>query len=319
MNRKLTILVAAILMMAILVTGCGKTTALSDGVVAKVGEREVTEEEYNKLLDYYLSIASAQYNLTDDLLNTADEGTGMTLLDTLKGEVLDIIVLTEVIAIKAAENNISVDEEELEKLYQENHVQIMEQDEEYKKLIEENNLDEEFIKDQMRKDLLAYKYNEFYLEKTEINEEAVKTFYDENGDLFHKDQVSAKHILVDDEATAKEVIAKLEAGEDFAKLAGEYSTEPGAGERGGSLGYFSRGEMVKEFEEAAFSLEVGKVSEPVKTSFGYHVIVVEDKINETLEYEDAKPQIVDYLKRLDYQKHIEAEIEKANVIKKEKL
>jgi len=317
-KNKFTAIIIAVLMMSILVTGCAKTPTLSEGVVAIVGSTEISEEEYNKLLNYYLSIATAQYNLTEDMLNT-DEGSGMTLLDTLKAEVLDIIVLTEVIATKAVENKVTVDEAELTELFEQNHLQVMEEDEDYKKLIEENNLDDKFIKEQMRKDLLSYKYNQFYLEKTEIADEAAKTFYDENTELFNKDEVSARHILVDEEATAKEVIAKLEAGEDFAKLAGEYSTEPGAGARGGDLGFFSRGQMVPEFENAAFSLEVGKISEPVKTEFGYHVILVEDKIQETTEFEDAKVQIKDYLKSLDYQKHIEESVEKANVIKKEEL
>jgi len=318
-KNKFTIFVVAILMMAILVTGCtNKTATLSEGVVAIVGNTEISEVEYNKLLNYYLSIARAQYNLTEDMLN-ADEGTGMTLLDTLKTEVLDIIVLTEVIAAKAAENNITVDEAELTELYEQNHVQMMEQDEDYKRLIEENELDEKFIKEQMRKDLLSYKYNQFYLETTNIDDAAAKAFYDENKDLFHSDEVKAKHILVEAEDTAKEVIAKFEAGEDFAALAGEYSIEPGAGDRGGDLGYFKRGQMVPEFENAAFSLEIGKISTPVKTDFGYHVIIVEDKIDETTEFEEVKGQILEYLKTLDYQKHIEEAIEKANVVKKEKL
>ena len=317
MKKKFTILIIAMLTMAILITGCSKS-GLSEGVVAKIGNKEVTEVEYNKLLDYYLSIATTQYNLTEELLNT-DSGSGMTLLDTLKAEVLDIIVLTEIIADKAAENKVTVTEEEVTKEFEENHVKVMESDENYKKLIKENNLDDAFIKEQIKKDLIAYKYNQFYLEKTEINEAAAKTFYEENPESFHNEQVSAKHILVDTEETAKEVIGKLEAGADFAELAKEYSTEPAAQETGGNLGYFKRGRMVPDFENAVFALEVGKISEPVKTEFGYHVIVVEDKIDESISFEDAKADIIDYLKALDYQKHLEEALKKANVVKKDKL
>ncbi len=78
-------------------------------------------------------------------------------------------------------------------------------------------------------------------------------------------------------ARITEVQQKLAAGEDFAKLAEQYSDDPGSGATGGELGWFGRGMMVPEFEEAAFQLELGKVSAPVKTAFGYHIIKVEER------------------------------------------
>lgn len=317
-GKKLIILIAAILIMAITVTGCTKTPKLSEGVVAIVGGTQVSEEEYNRLLNYYLSIARAQYNLTDDMLNK-DEGQGMTLLDTLKTNVLDTIILTEVIAIKAAENNIKVDETELQAIFEENHLMMMEQDEDYKKIIEENNLDDAFIKEQMKKDLLSFKYKEFYFEKTKITDETIKTFYDGNAELFNDDEVKAKHILVSDEEVARDVIKRLEAGEDFKNLAMELSEDPSVEQNGGDMGYFPKGAMVPEFEAAAFSLEIGKISEPVKTSYGYHVIIVEDKKEGSTTLEEAKDQIETYFKEIEYEKHIDELVKKANVVKKEEL
>ena len=94
------------------------------------------------------------------------------------------------------------------------------------------------------------------------------------------DEVHAAHILVPTEAEAKKVIAELKAGGDFAKLAAKYSKEPGAGDRGGDLGWFGRGDMVPEFSAAAFSMKPGQVSDtPIKTQFGYHVIKVIEKRN----------------------------------------
>ena len=88
--------------------------------------------------------------------------------------------------------------------------------------------------------------------------------------------VRASHILVKTEAEAKDLIAQINNEEDFANLAAQHSLCP-SGANGGDLGFFPRGMMVKPFEDAAFSLEIGKVSEPVQTQFGWHLILVTDK------------------------------------------
>lgn len=88
--------------------------------------------------------------------------------------------------------------------------------------------------------------------------------------------VRASHILVDSKQEADLIISKIDKGESFESLAKKYSNCP-SGQNGGDLGYFERGQMVKEFENAAFELPVGKVSNPVKTQFGWHIIKVYDK------------------------------------------
>lgn len=88
--------------------------------------------------------------------------------------------------------------------------------------------------------------------------------------------VKASHILVDTKEQADSIKARIDKGEKFEDLANKFSKCP-SGENGGDLGYFERGQMVKEFEDAAFSLPVGKVSAPVQTQFGWHVIKVYDK------------------------------------------
>lgn len=89
-------------------------------------------------------------------------------------------------------------------------------------------------------------------------------------------EVKASHILVKTEKEANDLLAQINGGKDFAELARLHSQCP-SGKSGGDLGYFTKGRMVKEFEDAAFTLGVGQVSKPVKTQFGYHIIKVTDK------------------------------------------
>ncbi|MBR7797070.1 foldase [Agaribacter marinus] len=126
-------------------------------------------------------------------------------------------------------------------------------------------------------------------EDVDIKEEELKDLYERKNT-----EIKAQHILVEDEKTAKEVKKKVDDGGDFAKLAKEYSTDTGSAEQGGDLGYFSSGQMVPEFEDAAYSMKKGEVSDPVKTQHGYHIIKVNDirdKEESIGKYEDVKEDL----------------------------
>jgi peptidyl-prolyl cis-trans isomerase C len=114
--------------------------------------------------------------------------------------------------------------------------------------------------------------------KGTVGEAEARSFYDEQvKQLKPEEEVKARHILVESEEQAKAVAEKLALGTDFAQLAKELSKDPGTKEEGGSLGYFGRGQMVPQFEEAAFKLNKGETSQPVETQFGWHVLQLEDR------------------------------------------
>lgn len=108
-------------------------------------------------------------------------------------------------------------------------------------------------------------------------EEEITEYYNQNKETFKEGpQAKASHILVESKEEAEKVLNEINDGMSFEEAAKKYSTCPSK-EKGGDLGYFTKGRMVPEFEEAAFNMEVGKISEPVKTQFGYHIIKLEDK------------------------------------------
>jgi parvulin-like peptidyl-prolyl isomerase len=111
---------------------------------------------------------------------------------------------------------------------------------------------------------------------------------------------------LDKEKKAKSLFDRVKKGEDFGALAKEFSDDPGSKERGGDLDFFAKDQMVPEFAEAAFALKKNEVSQPVRSQFGYHVIKATDRKPEgTASLEEAKPQLLAYLKRQKKQAAVE--------------
>jgi len=147
------------------------------------------------------------------------------------------------------------------------------------------------ISDQLRNEALR----ERVVGSIEPTEEELRSYFEDNASSYEtEEEIRASHILVQDEETADEVLEKLTAGQSFAELAKEYTTDTGSADEGGDLGWFSRGKMVAEFEEAAFALEKGEISKPVKTDFGYHIIqLVDRKAASKPTLEEVKDQVHD--------------------------
>jgi peptidyl-prolyl cis-trans isomerase C len=125
-----------------------------------------------------------------------------------------------------------------------------------------------------------------------VSDEEARTFYDKQvAQIDVEEEVRARHILVETEDEALKVISRLDAGEDFAALAKEISTGP-TGANGGDLGFFVADRMVPEFSDAAFALQPGEISKPVKSDFGWHVIKVEERrMQQVVPFEDVKEGI----------------------------
>src|SRR3954452_5226318 len=129
------------------------------------------------------------------------------------------------------------------------------------------------------------------------DENMKKVYEDAAKQITGEQEVHARHILVETEDQAKKIAEELKKGADFAELAKKDSKDPGASD-GGDLGFFTKDQMVPEFSTVAFALEPGKISDPVKTQFGWHIIKVEEKrARKAPDFEQVKAQIETYVTR----------------------
>lgn len=195
---------------------------------------------------------------------------------------------------------------------------------EFKNALTEMNLSEESLRTQLERSIALQQFidGKIGLSITVVEKET-KEFYNKNPAYFKKPEtVHARHILIkvqpDDDASQKAAARKkietiqrrLSAGEDFSTLARTFSEGP-TGVKGGDLGFFGRGQMVKSFEDAAFALNPGEVSDLVRSSFGYHLINVIDKKPESIyPYDDVKESIYQNLRRQRVDKEVKHYVEK---------
>ena len=226
------------------------------------------------------------------------------------------------------------EEEEVDKAFEELKKNI-DADEEYKKKLEGLGIDDTYLRSQQEQDLTIQKYKENFDKNLKISDEEMKKYYEEHKADYYKDEVKASHIListVDDNGKelseakkkeakkkAEEVLKKAKSGEEFSELAKEYSDDSGSAANGGDLGYFTKGQMVQPFEEAAFSLKSGEISGLVESEYGYHIIKVYDKIDKQLTFDEVKDEIKKTLTEDKYMESIEAITKKAKVEKNESV
>jgi foldase protein PrsA len=197
-----------------------------------------------------------------------------TLVDQYGDGALDTLIAEKIVKLESEKKDLTVKDSEIKKEL-ENIKGQYDSEEAFNEALASSGSDLDSVKENIKTYLLTEK---LLKDRIKITDDQIKEYFEANKDTFaQSEQVEASHILVDDEKTAQEVKKKLDDGGDFAELAKEYSTDTSNADSGGELGYFGKGEMVTEFDDKAFSMKKGEISEPVKTEFGYHIIKVTGK------------------------------------------
>jgi len=290
---------------------CGQDK-ISRDYVAIVNGQKISKHKYERELA----------SLRNRLKASGRELTALQELE-LRKNLLENLINRELLYQESVKKGINVDKAQVE--MQLKQVKRHYPDEAtYKKALERAHYSEAAVRLQLRRAIAIEKLIDQELRsKIQLTDRDAREYYDSHLDLFRRPpQIRASHILVKLSANpskeekekalkkAKEIQKKIKQGADFAEMAKKYSDGPSA-KRGGDLGYFSRGQMVKPFEDAAFAMDKGQVSDIVETAFGYHIIKVTDKRPEaTIAFQEIKARLKKYLVDQKLQKMIRDYAEK---------
>lgn len=296
------------LLMGLLLVGTGGVYAAKIPVVATVNGVAITSRSFNRAL------AQVQRRFAQ----SGKKLEGKNLANVRKN-ILETLIDRELLYQESEKDGIKVPKEKVNQQVESLKKQFPEKGA-FEKALKTVDMTEQELRDQIRRQLAVREMIDTKIaSKVNISEKEVRAFYDSHADIFKRpEEVRASHILVKvasdaDKKTVAAARKKIEAaqkrikkGEDFAKVAKEVSEGPSA-KRGGDLGYFRRGQMVKPFEDAAFGMKVGQVSGVVRTRFGFHLIKVTGKKPASMvPYVKVKDKIRDYLKQKKIQEEVQA-------------
>jgi len=229
-------------------------------------------------------------------------------MEQIRETVLNSLIQQELIYQQSQKDGFTVSEQEITDRFEEEKAKF-ESEEQFNVALQAQNMSADDFREKLMKTISVRNYiDEKFIKTTEVTDMEAKIYYSQHEDSFHSPaSVRASHILIqvkksdseEDKGKARkeleDIRARIDQGEDFAALAKEYSACPSK-EKGGDLGYFGRGQMVKSFEDAAFAMEKGAVSDIVETPFGLHLIKVVDKKEEmTTEFPEVKEKIKESL------------------------
>ncbi|WP_018305661.1 peptidylprolyl isomerase [Desulfitobacterium hafniense] len=272
--------IIAALVLTLALTGC--SSAGGDQWAAKVNGETITEQDFAARVS---NVQKAYEGMGMDF--STDQG--KEALNQVKSQVLEAMIASRLVIQEAQRLKLDV-----------NDPSILEQEKNIIQMVGDESQYQEWLKQQAMTEDEVKNYFALSAEITKdvtVTPEQEKTFFENNQELYggKGEEVQARHILVETEDEAKAIIAQLDGGANFSELAKEKSTDTGSQSSGGYLGSFGKGKMVPEFEEAAFAQEVGTYTKtPVKSEFGYHIILVEDhKAATKADYEAVKDQVTE--------------------------
>lgn len=254
--------IAGILVLTLGLAGCSSLGG--EKWVAKVSGQAISVEDFNN------RIADVQKAYEGQGMKF-DTEEGKQALEQVKSQVLEGMISSVLVTQEVKNLKLNLDDPK-----------IKEQVDQIKKSVGDDTQYQAWLKQQaMTEDEVK---NYFALsgkvaEDVKVSDNQVKAFFDSHQEQYggQPEQVKARHILVATEDEAKDIIAQLQKGASFEQLAKDKSTDTGTKDQGGELGYFSKGKMVPEFDAAAFAQKTGEFSTtPIKTEYGYHIILVED-------------------------------------------
>lgn len=293
-NKRIAALVLTVIMILSISVGCVKEN--KESAAAVVNGEEISIAEFDENLEIYKNMYEAQYG---EIAWDEEIEEGVTYLSSLKENVIENMIMDTIMLQEASKDSIEVTDEELQGLFDE-YKAYYGDEETYNESLASSGMDEDFLMNYLENGELIDRYVGDFVESIEIDDEILKGYFDENKDKFAA--VSASHILVNSLVEAQDILFKLNDGADFAEMAMELSQDPGSAVNGGELGYFYKGQMVPEFEEAAFSVEPGNLSGIIQTDFGFHILKVNDKKDT---YEDNSDIVLGDYQNTKYTEKIE--------------
>ncbi len=302
--KKKWIVALTVVMALVGLAGCQKGP---EGVVAEVNGEPITREQFDAEYGYVRNYIAKQNG--EEYLEQADHN-GILNKYNVAQNVLNNLEERLAITQDAESLGVEITDQAVEEHLAEFQAQLVEEngDSAYQEYLENNMMDEAFLKESIRLQMLMDAYETEKMKTITIEDEELEKYFKEHKEEYTQVELSA--ILVNAAEEAADVKARLDAGEDFATLAKEVSIDKVTAENGGSFGYIYRGMLPQELEDKIFGLEVGEYSEPDESENGYYIFHVTDKKEDL---EDVKETVLQMLQNQRFQDEVQKVVKAAKV------